>query len=54
MSLSSRSWENWPPFFLSPRLANTLNQSQFVFGMLDHGQLKLITTRAASDITFSR
>lgn len=35
MSLSSRCWENCPPFFLSPRLANTLNHNQLVFGMLD-------------------
>lgn len=34
MSLSSRSWENFPPCLLRPRLANTRNQSQLVFGIL--------------------
>jgi hypothetical protein len=34
MSASNRSCENLPPFFLSPRLANTRNQSQLVLGML--------------------
>lgn len=34
MSLSRRAWENLPPFFFSPRFANTLNHNQFVLGML--------------------
>lgn len=52
MSLSNRSCENCPPFFLSPRLANTLNHSQFVFGMLDHSQSKLIMAREALVLLF--
>lgn len=54
MSLSNRSCENCPPFFLSPRFANTLNHSQFVLGMLDHSQSELIMATTGCDITFSR
>lgn len=37
MSLSRRSCENLPPFFLRPRFAKTLNHNQLVLGML-HGR----------------